>query len=118
MGPCGTEFREAFSCFHYSQEEPKGKDCLDKFADMQECMKQYPELYEEKKTDKEEEKEEDKEEEKAEDKEKGEEPKVKEDGVEVKDIEITVVTKADTKDEEDTKPETETISDKAEELKL
>ena len=110
MGPCGMEFREAFSCFHYSTEEPKGKDCLPKFAEMQECMKQYPELYEEKKTDKEEEKDEDKE--------KGEEPKVKEDGVEVKDIEITVVTKADTKDEEDTKPETETISDKAEELKL
>ena len=61
VGPCGVEFREAFSCFHYSQEEPKGKDCLPKFADMQECMKQYPELYEEKKTDKEEEKEEGKE---------------------------------------------------------
>ena len=49
VGPCGVEFREAFSCFHYSQEEPKGKECLEKFADMQQCMKQYPELYEEKK---------------------------------------------------------------------
>lgn len=23
-GPCGIEFRNAFSCFHYSKEEPKG----------------------------------------------------------------------------------------------
>ena len=23
-GPCGQEFREAFSCFHYSQSEMKG----------------------------------------------------------------------------------------------
>ena len=51
-GPCGPEFREAFSCFHYSEEEPKGKDCLPKFAEMQECMKQYPELYDERKGEK------------------------------------------------------------------
>ena len=24
-GPCGLEFRNAFSCFHYSTVEPKGK---------------------------------------------------------------------------------------------
>lgn len=24
-GPCGVEFRNAFSCFHYSDAEPKGK---------------------------------------------------------------------------------------------
>lgn len=24
-GPCGVEFRNAFSCFHYSEAEPKGK---------------------------------------------------------------------------------------------
>lgn len=30
-GPCGEEFREAFSCFVYSKEEPKGVDCIDKF---------------------------------------------------------------------------------------
>jgi len=30
-GPCGPEFREAFSCFVYSKEEPKGVDCIDKF---------------------------------------------------------------------------------------
>jgi len=55
VGPCGVEFRDAFSCFHYSTEEPKGKDCLEKFATMQECMKDYPELFEEKKKDGEEE---------------------------------------------------------------
>lgn len=27
-GPCGVEFREAFSCFHYSGAEPKGKYIL------------------------------------------------------------------------------------------
>ena len=51
VGPCGVEFRDAFSCFHYSTEEPKGKDCLEKFSTMQECMKEYPELFEEKKKD-------------------------------------------------------------------
>jgi hypothetical protein len=30
-GPCGEEFRNAFSCFVYSEEEPKGIDCIDKF---------------------------------------------------------------------------------------
>ena len=30
-GPCGTEFRESFSCFHYSQADPKGSDCIDQF---------------------------------------------------------------------------------------
>lgn len=30
-GPCGEEFREAFSCFVYSKEEPKGMECIDKF---------------------------------------------------------------------------------------
>lgn len=30
-GPCGEEFRTAFSCFVFSQEEPKGMDCIDKF---------------------------------------------------------------------------------------
>ena len=48
IGPCGIEFREAFSCFHYSEAEPKGSDCFEKFADMQICMSKYPELYEDK----------------------------------------------------------------------
>lgn len=34
-GPCGVEFREAFSCFHYSEAEPKGSDCYDTFKTMQ-----------------------------------------------------------------------------------
>lgn len=44
-GPCGTEFKEAFSCFHYSKEEVKGSDCLEQFRTMQECLQRYPELY-------------------------------------------------------------------------
>ncbi|KAF7657862.1 hypothetical protein LDENG_00021450 [Lucifuga dentata] len=44
-GPCGTEFKEAFSCFHYSKEEVKGSDCLEQFRAMQECMQRYPDLY-------------------------------------------------------------------------
>lgn len=30
-GPCGEQFREAFSCFVFSKEEPKGVDCIDRF---------------------------------------------------------------------------------------
>lgn len=30
-GPCGEEFKAAFSCFVYSNDEPKGMDCVDKF---------------------------------------------------------------------------------------
>jgi mitochondrial intermembrane space import and assembly protein 40 len=30
-GPCGEQFKAAFSCFVYSKEEPKGMDCIDKF---------------------------------------------------------------------------------------
>lgn len=44
-GPCGVEFREAFSCFHYSEAEPKGSDCYDAFKTMQDCMAQYPTVY-------------------------------------------------------------------------
>src|SRR6266487_1376714 len=44
-GPCGFQFREAFSCFHYSENEPKGGECVDKFVAMQECMTNYPNLY-------------------------------------------------------------------------
>ena len=118
-GPCGIEFREAFSCFHYSQEEPKGKECLPKFADMQECMKQYPELYEEKKADKEEagEAETPKEAGEAETikEEAGEDEKPKEGGAEDKETEGAAATEAGTKDEEVAKPEAETSYGKAEE---
>ncbi|KIX05482.1 mitochondrial intermembrane space import and assembly protein 40 [Rhinocladiella mackenziei CBS 650.93] len=44
-GPCGPEFREAFSCFVFSTEEPKGMDCIDKFQNMQQCFQRYPEIY-------------------------------------------------------------------------
>lgn len=44
-GPCGVEFRNAFSCFHYSKAEPKGSDCYEAFLSMQECMSNYPSLY-------------------------------------------------------------------------
>ncbi|KAG8236179.1 hypothetical protein J437_LFUL013445 [Ladona fulva] len=44
-GPCGVEFREAFSCFHYSKADPKGSDCVSTFQAMQECMSKYPTLY-------------------------------------------------------------------------
>ena len=30
-GPCGEEFKAAFSCFVYSDAEPKGMACIDKF---------------------------------------------------------------------------------------
>ncbi|XP_011306670.1 mitochondrial intermembrane space import and assembly protein 40-B [Fopius arisanus] len=50
-GPCGLEFRDAFSCFHYSSAEPKGSDCYDAFKTMQSCMAEYPALYGSKEAD-------------------------------------------------------------------
>ncbi|KAL0270285.1 UNVERIFIED_CONTAM: hypothetical protein PYX00_007748 [Menopon gallinae] len=44
-GPCGLEFREAFSCYHNSQADPKGSDCYDAFKEMHLCMAEYPSLY-------------------------------------------------------------------------
>jgi intermembrane space import and assembly protein 40 len=44
-GPCGEQFKSAFSCFHYSTEDIKGSDCVDQFRAMQECMQKYPDLY-------------------------------------------------------------------------
>lgn len=44
-GPCGVEFRDAFSCFHYSSSDPKGHECYDAFKVMQGCMSNYPSLY-------------------------------------------------------------------------
>jgi intermembrane space import and assembly protein 40 len=40
-GPCGEQFRKAFSCFVYSEAEPKGQDCIDAFGEMQDCFR-YP----------------------------------------------------------------------------
>ncbi|KAK0513660.1 hypothetical protein JMJ35_004024 [Cladonia borealis] len=44
-GPCGEQFREAFSCFVYSKEEPKGMDCIPHFKTMQDCFREHPEIY-------------------------------------------------------------------------
>jgi len=45
IGPCGVEFREAFTCFHTSEADPKGADCLDAFRIMTECMSNFPVIY-------------------------------------------------------------------------
>ncbi|THH18775.1 hypothetical protein EW146_g2266 [Bondarzewia mesenterica] len=44
-GPCGMQFREAFSCFVFSEQEPKGIDCVEKFKAMQDCFREHPETY-------------------------------------------------------------------------
>ena len=44
-GPCGEEFKAAFSCFVYSEQEPKGAECIEKFRGMQECFRAHPEVY-------------------------------------------------------------------------
>lgn len=46
-GPCGEEFKEAFSCFVFSETEPKGIDCIKKFEGMRTCFKEHPEHYKE-----------------------------------------------------------------------
>lgn len=46
-GPCGSEFKEAFSCFVYSTADPKGVDCIPKFKLMQDCFRLHPEEYRE-----------------------------------------------------------------------
>jgi mitochondrial intermembrane space import and assembly protein 40 len=44
-GPCGVEFREAFSCFHYSESETKGSECYEAFKTMRDCFEKYPTVY-------------------------------------------------------------------------
>ena len=44
-GPCGEQFKAAFSCFVYSKEEPKGVDCIEHFKTMQNCFREHPEMY-------------------------------------------------------------------------
>lgn len=46
-GPCGEEFKGAFSCFVYSKAEEKGSDCLSEFQSMHNCMEQHPDVYHE-----------------------------------------------------------------------
>ena len=51
-GPCGEDFKTAFSCFIYSEEEPKGVNCIEAFKTMQDCFRKselsltglYPDL--------------------------------------------------------------------------
>lgn len=43
--PCGDKFKEAFSCFVYSKEEPKGSECIAQFREMQLCFQAHPEIY-------------------------------------------------------------------------
>ncbi|KAI1005037.1 hypothetical protein K3495_g3181 [Podosphaera aphanis] len=44
-GPCGEEFKAAFSCFVHSKEEPKGVECIDRFSTMQTCFRKHPDIY-------------------------------------------------------------------------
>ncbi|KAF2502374.1 hypothetical protein BU16DRAFT_521112 [Lophium mytilinum] len=44
-GPCGEQFKAAFSCFVFSTDEPKGMDCIDKFKGMQDCFRAHPDIY-------------------------------------------------------------------------
>ncbi|CAL9732049.1 hypothetical protein MOUN0_N01002 [Monosporozyma unispora] len=45
QGPCGEEFKLAFSCFVYSEKEPKGSECLSQFQGMQTCFQKHPDYY-------------------------------------------------------------------------
>ncbi|CAO3592173.1 unnamed protein product [Absidia cylindrospora] len=45
QGPCGEQFKAAFSCFVYSEAEPKGVDCVEKFKTMQDCFREHPDIY-------------------------------------------------------------------------
>ncbi|CAO3628853.1 unnamed protein product [Mucor hiemalis] len=45
QGPCGDEFKAAFSCFVFSEAEPKGLDCVEKFKGMQDCFRLHPDVY-------------------------------------------------------------------------
>lgn len=44
-GPCGEQFKAAFSCFVYSKDEPKGVDCIEHFKTMQNCFRDHPDIY-------------------------------------------------------------------------
>jgi intermembrane space import and assembly protein 40 len=44
-GPCGEQFKAAFSCFVFSEAEPKGMDCVDRFKGMQDCFREHPDVY-------------------------------------------------------------------------
>ena len=39
-GPCGEQFKTAFTCFVHSEDEVKGADCIDAFRAMQDCFRE------------------------------------------------------------------------------
>ncbi|KAI6021299.1 hypothetical protein BKA83DRAFT_4280475, partial [Pisolithus microcarpus] len=45
--PClgGMAHGPSFSCFVYSDKEPKGIDCVEKFKAMQDCFRAHPDVY-------------------------------------------------------------------------
>lgn len=43
--PCGEAFKRAFSCFVYSQANPRGEECMDAFVAMNDCYLEHPEIY-------------------------------------------------------------------------
>jgi hypothetical protein len=45
QGTCGPEFKAAFSCFIFSESDPKGFECVEKFKAMQDCFRAHPEEY-------------------------------------------------------------------------
>lgn len=44
-GRCRHSASLHFTVLIFSEADPKGSDCYEKFSVMQECMSQYPELY-------------------------------------------------------------------------
>ena len=44
-GPCGEQFKAFFSCYHYSEAEPKGTDCMAQLKEMTDCLEEHPEIY-------------------------------------------------------------------------
>lgn len=44
-GPCGLKFRSTFLCFLYSDNIPKGKECLEQFHFMQKCFQTNSNYY-------------------------------------------------------------------------
>lgn len=44
-GPCGEEFKAAFTCFSFSEAEPRGVDCIPLFTAMQRCQMDNQDYY-------------------------------------------------------------------------
>merc|ERR1711953_114050 len=43
--PCWENFREAFSCTHYSTAEPPGSDCMEPMGAFMNCAREHPEYF-------------------------------------------------------------------------